>query len=334
MNIIAKTSAAALLAAGALAGTVTGAAAQDVTMRIGWTTSDGEADPYAIAARQIQAELEERAPGVFDVEFFPNNQLGDEKQMIEALQFGTLDLGIITNAPVGNVEPAFQILDMPFLFPDEEAAHEALDGELGDELMSRLEGSGIVGLGFAEGGFRNMINNARPIQQPDDVEGVKFRVMQNPVFIDMFQSLGGNAVPMAWGETFTAAQQGTIDGLEIPLAVIASNKYADVVEYLSLTQHTYSALDILASERFLSGLSDEQRTTVTEAVDAAIETQRQTVQENADAVLAHLEEAGMTINEIEDPEAFREKVKPVYDSFRDDIGSDLVDMALGQSGSE
>jgi len=107
----------------------------------------------------------------------------------------------------------------------------------------------VLLIGFFEGGFRNMINNVRPVEKPEDVQGVKYRVMQNPVYIGMFSSLGGNAVPMAWGETFTAVQQGTIDGLEIPLAVIDQNKYFEVTKYLSLTNHTYSAIGLVVSKR-------------------------------------------------------------------------------------
>lgn len=319
----------AATAAAALALSI-GSAQAAQTVRIGWTTSDGEKDPYAITARQFAAEVEKALPGKFTFKFFPNNQLGDEKQMLEALTFGTLDIGVITNAPIANLEPAFQLNDMPFLYANEAQAHQVLDGEVGQELMSKLDAKGIVGLGFAEGGYRHMINNARPINQPDDVSGVKFRVMQNPVFIDMFQSLGGNAVPMAWGETFTAAQQGTIDGLEIPLAVIASNKYADVVQYLSLTKHTYSALGLLASKRFFDKLSEEEQAAVREAAKKAIASEREITEANAAELIDTLKAAGMQVNEVSDAAAFREKVTPVYESFKDEIGPDLFDKALSQ----
>ncbi|ESR27245.1 TRAP transporter substrate-binding protein [Lutibaculum baratangense] len=318
-------------AAAAMAITLSfGTAEAAQTLRIGWTTSDGEKDPYAIAARQFAAELEEALPGKFDVKYFPNNELGDEKQMLEALNFGTMDAAVITNAPIANIEPGFQVNDMPFLYADEAQAHEVLDGEVGQELMQRLEAKGIVGLGFAEGGFRHMINNSKPVAEPGDVSGIKFRVMQNPVFIEMFQSLGGNAVPMAWGETFTAAQQGTIDGLEIPLAVIASNKYADVVKYLSLTKHTYSALGLLVSKRFWDRLSEDEQQAVQEAADRAIATQREMNAANSAELIAQLEASGMQVNDIGDAAAFREKVRPVYDSFKASIGEDLFDKALAQ----
>lgn len=298
------------------------------TLRVGWTTSDSAQDPYAIMAHNLKAELEERLPGKFDVQTFPNNQLGDEKQMLEGLQYGTLDVGIITNATIANLDPVFQLNDMPFLFADEAQAHGVLDGEVGQEMLSKLSSKGMIGLGFAEGGFRHMINNTRPVTAPNDVEGVKFRTMQNPVFIGMFSSLGGNPTPMAWSETFTAAQQGTIDGLEIPLAVIAANNYPEVTKYLSLTKHTYSALGIIVSERTFGKLSEEEQAAFKAATSAAIEKQRAQVAEASAALIEQLKAAGMTVNDIEDPAAFRKQVLPVYDEFKGVIGEDLFDKAL------
>ncbi|SFE59912.1 tripartite ATP-independent transporter solute receptor, DctP family [Sulfitobacter brevis] len=300
------------------------------TLRVGWTTSDSAQDPYAIMAHNLQAELDQRLPGKFDVQMFPNNQLGDEKQMLEGLQYGTLDVGIITNASIANLDPAFQLNDMPFLFADEEQAHGVLDGEVGQEILGKLSGKGMIGLGFAEGGFRHMINNTRPVVAPDDVKGVKFRTMQNPVFIGMFSSLGGNPTPMAWSETFTAAQQGTIDGLEIPLAVIVANNYPEVTKYLSLTKHTYSALGIIASERTFAKLSDEEKAAFKESATAAISKQRTQVAEASAQLVQQLEDAGMTVNEIENPAAFREQVLPVYEEFRGAIGEELFNKALAE----
>ena len=233
-------------------------------IKVGWTTSDGAQDPYAVGARAFKSAVERETRGEVEVQLFPNRQLGDERQMLEGMRFGTVDAGVITNAVIAQVEPAFSVNDLPFLFANEDQAHKVLDGAVGTELAKRLAAKGIVVLGFMEGGFRNMINNKRPVSAPADVTGVKYRVMQNPVFIDMFNSMGGSAVPMAWGETFTAVQQGTIDGLEIPLAVIDANKYYEVTKYLSLTNHTYSMIGLVMSKRALDKLTPEQRSAVSE----------------------------------------------------------------------
>jgi len=301
--------------------------AAPITLKIGWTTSDGPTDPYAIAARQFAEALEKEAPGQFKVEYYPNRQLGDEKEMLEGLSFGTLHMGIITNAPIASIEPAFQINDMPFLYSDEAKAHEMLDGPMGVALMEKLKAKNIIGFGFAEGGFRQMINNVRPILMPKDVEGIKWRVMQNPVYIGMFRALGGNAVPMAWGEVFTAVQQGTVDGLEIPIAVIQNNGYYEVTKYLSLTNHTYSALGVLMAEKTWKKLSDAQKEAVKKAARTAIVEQRKINDANMKTLLSKLETEGMKVNKVEDPAAFRKKVEPVYKEFKESIGEDIFQMA-------
>lgn len=321
----------ALAAAAAMAclGLAAGAQAQSPTViKLGWTTSDGAQDPYAVGARAFKAAVERDSGGRVEVQLFPNRALGDERQMLEGMRFGTVDAGIITNAVIAQIEPAFQVNDLPFLYANEAQAHRALDGVVGQELGTRLAAKGIVLLGFMEGGFRNMINNKRPVSTPTDVQGVKYRVMQNPVFIDMFNSLGGAAVPMAWGETFTAVQQGTIDGLEIPLAVIEANKYYEVTKFLSLTNHTYSAIGLVISKRTLDKLPADLRSKVQAAASRAVAEQRQAAAADASKTLATLRDRGMKVNPVADVTAFRASVKPVYDKFRQGENAALLDKAL------
>jgi tripartite ATP-independent transporter DctP family solute receptor len=297
-------------------------------IKLGWTTSDGAQDPYAVGARAFKSAVERDSGGRIEVQLFPNRALGDERQMLEGMRFGTVDAGIITNAVIAQLEPAFQVNDLPFLYATEAQAHKALDGAIGQDLGAKLAAKGIVLLGFMEGGFRNMINNKRPVSSPADVQGVKYRVMQNPVFIEMFTSLGGAAVPMAWGETFTAVQQGTIDGLEIPLAVIEANKYYEVTKYLSLTNHTYSAIGLVMSKRTFDKLPPDLRKIVQEAATSAIAVQRQVAAADAGKTLTTLQGQGMKVNKVADVAAFRTSVKPVYDKFRQGENAALLDKAL------
>lgn len=296
-------------------------------LKIGWTTSESEKDPYAMGARAFKEAVERLSNGDVTVQLYPNRQLGDERQMLEGMRFGTVDGGIITNAVIAQIEPAFQLNDLPFLFTTEEQAHRALDGKHGAELAKRLAARNIFLLGFMDSGFRNMVNNKHPIIEPKDVSGVKFRVMQNPIYINMFTALGGAAIPMAWGETFTAVQQGTIDGLEMPLAVALGSKYDEVTKYLSLTNHTYSALGFVVSKRTLDKLKPEQRQAVLAAAKEAITLQRKQAVSETRAVLAELEQKGMKVNKISDPAQFRAKVKPVYDDVsKGNLGPLLNDL--------
>ncbi|HEY8369019.1 MAG TPA: TRAP transporter substrate-binding protein [Thermodesulfobacteriota bacterium] len=299
-----------------------------IVVKLGWTTSDGPQDPYAVGAREFKRAVEAGSKGRIEVQLFPNRALGDEKPMLEGMRLGTVEAGVITNAVIAQVEPAFQLNDLPFLFENEAQAQKVLDGPIGRTLAAKLEGKGIKVLGYMEGGFRNMINNVRPVEKPEDVRGVKYRVMQNPVYIGMFSSLGGNAVPMAWGETFTAVQQGTIDGLEIPLAVIDQNKFFEVTKYLSLTNHTYSMIALLMSKRAFDRLPDDLKAVVVEAGATATRAQREAAAAAAKEVVARLEAKGMRINRVPDFKPFREAVRPVYKEFENSIGADLLKEAL------
>ncbi|NYT23687.1 TRAP transporter substrate-binding protein [Alcaligenaceae bacterium] len=300
-------------------------------IKLGWTTTDGPQDPYAIGARAFKAALEADPNGQsFDVQFYPNRQLGDEKALLEGVRMGLAESGIITNAVVAQMESAFLLNDLPFLFASEEQAYELMDGSVGEKLAKKLETKGISVVGYMGGGFRNMINNVRPVVTPQDVSGVKYRVMQSPIYIGMYESLGGSPVPMAWGETYTAVQQGALDGLEIPLSVIDSTKSYEITKYLSLTNHTFSVIELVFNKRFLDRLDTEKRQAVLDAARKATLEQRKTSDALARQVAVTLKEKGMEVNEIEDPAAFREKVKPVYERFRKDIGSDLLDEALAQ----
>lgn len=318
----------AVVALAAAVGAAPALAQQKTVIKLGWITSDGAQDPYAIGARAFKEALEKNAAGKIEVQLYPNRQLGDEKVLVEGMRFGTVDAGIITNALVAPVESAFQLNDLPFLYASEQQAHKVLDGQVGQAMAKKLEAKGIIVLGYMEGGFRQMINNVRPVAKPEDVKGVKYRVMQNPVYIDMFTSLGGSAIPMAWGETFTAVQQGAIDGLEIPIAVIDANKYFEVTKYLSLTNHTYSVIELLISKRTFDKLPADLQKAVRDAAATATAEQRKAAAANSKELLATLQTKGMKVNPIGDPAAFRSSVKGVYDKFRPSIGPELMDAAL------
>ena len=307
------------------------AAESKIPLKLGWTTTDAQTDPYAIGARAFAQALGEDPNGkVFDVQFYPNRQLGDEKALIEGLRMGTAHGALITNAVTSQIEPAFLLNDLPFLYSSASQAYEILDGEVGEQLAKKIESKGITLLGYMGGGFRNMVNNVRPVKSPEDVAGVKYRVMQSPLYIGMYEALGGNPVPMAWSETYTAVQQGALDGLEIPLSVIDSTKSYEITKYLSLTNHTFSVIELLFNKRWLDRLEPEQREAIVKAAGVAVEKQRAASEENANKLVTVLADKGMTVNEVADAALFREKVKPVYEKFRPQIGADILDNALAQ----
>jgi len=311
--------------------TGTAALAGPITLKISWCTTLGKTDQYGNTAKAFNKALKEVAPGQFNVQYFPNRQLGDEKETLEGLGFGTIDMGVITNSPISRIALPFQVNDLPFIYASKKQAYKVLDGPAGQELMKILEAKNIIGLGFAEGGYRHMINNVRQVYTPADVEGIKWRVMPNPLYIEMFRALGGNAVPMAWGEVFTAVQQGTIDGLEIPVASIYNGHFEEVTKYLSLTNHTYSALGLLMSKRtYYKKLTPDQQKAVRKAGRKAVVEARRLNTKNAEELIAKLKAKGMQVNNVKDPKAFRAKVRQVYEKFRPTIGSELLDRVLAE----
>ncbi|MCF8106708.1 MAG: DctP family TRAP transporter solute-binding subunit [Desulfohalobiaceae bacterium] len=297
-------------------------------LKLGFVTAATENDPYNITSKKFAELIEEYSQGKFKVDIFPSGQLGNERDMIKNLTMGTMDLGVITNAPVGSFINAFMVLDLPFMFADREVAHKVLDGEAGKMLLSKLEKMNIKGLAFSEGGYRHMINNVRPIMTPEDTEDIKFRVMKTPIYIGLFKSLGSNAVPLPWGEVFTAVQQKVVDGLEIPIPVIYSNKFYEVTKYLSLTGHTYSPLIIMCSKKRWNSFTEEEQGLIARAAQEAADYERDALKGIISNFLEKLEGKGMEINEVPDKKPFQDAVKPMYKDFEDKIGKDVLETVL------
>lgn len=321
---------ASLIAAGvSLSAAAHSVGAEETAIKFASNSAGTDDDVYTVSARQFEAALDEIAPGRFKVTYYPNRQLGDEKELMQGLQLGTVDMAIVTNSTVANVAPELVVNDLPFLYSSQEQAANILDGPLGQELFEALERKNIIGLAFCESGYRHMVNNVRPVETPEDVVGIKYRVMQSPIFIGMFQNLGGSAVPMAWGDTVTALQQGTVDGLEVPAWVVAANNLEEVTKYFSLTHHVYTVAPIMMAKSFYERMGDEDQEAVHAAARNACQKQRViSAQLEKDIIETLRADDRMSVNEVGDVSGFRQKMMPVYEQYRDRIGSDLLDRWL------
>jgi len=282
-----------------------------------------EEDSFHIAAMKFKEIVEERTDGEISISIYPNAQLGDERNLLEGMRMGTVDMGVITNGPVANFVEEIAVLELPFLFPSREDAYDILDGPIGSELLDNLKRVNLKGLAYAERGFRNLTNSKRPVHTPEDVSGLKIRVMENPVYIDTFRALGANAVPMAWTEALTAMRQGTIDGQENPVNVIHAFKLDEQQDYLSMTRHTYAPAIFVMGQMNWQGLSPEQQEIFVEAAQEASEHARQVNFEMEEEQLQELQERGMQVIEEPDLEAFRSEVHSVYDKYGDAFGEYL-----------
>jgi len=286
---------------------------QVTVIKLGMTIN--EQDSFYVCASKFSELIKERTNGAYDIQLFPNSALGDERTMLESMQMGTLDSGIITSGPFVNFVPEFGTLDLPFLFPNNEAAYKVLDGDIGKEILSKLENHDLKGLAFAERGFRNLTNSARPVKTAADVKDLKIRVMENEVYIASFKALGVNAVPMAWTEALTALQQGTIQGQENPINVIHAYKMWDSQKYVTMTRHAYaSAVITFSLEKFNKLPADVQEIFIKSAQEAA-EYERQWVADNEASQIADLKKNGMDVIEDPDLDSFKSAVQSVYDKY-------------------
>ena len=293
-----------------------------VTLRLAHVVN--EQDGFHIAATQFEELVEARTDGKVDIEIYPNATLGDERTLLEGMQIGTVEMGVITNGPVANFVEEMAVFELPFLFPSPQAAYEVLDGPIGQELLDKLGEVNLKGLAYAERGFRNLTNSVRPVKTPEDIDGLRIRVMENPVYVDTFRALGANAVPMAWTEALTAMQQGTIDGQENPVNVIHSFKLYETQDHMTLSRHTYAPALFVMGMPVWNELPQAAQAVIEEAAQEAAEHERQVNAEMQAEQLADLREAGMAIVEEPDIAAFQSAVAPVYEQYGDQFGDYLT----------
>ncbi|MCS2608049.1 TRAP transporter substrate-binding protein [Halomonas dongshanensis] len=301
-----------------------------VTLRLAHVVN--EQDGFHLAATKFEELVEARTDGKVAIEIYPNASLGDERTLLEGMQIGTVDMGVITNGPVANFVEQMAVFELPFLFPTPEAAYGVLDGEIGQELLDRLADVNLKGLAYAERGFRSLTNSERAVNTPADLDGLRIRVMENPVYTDTFRELGANAIPMAWTEALTAMQQGTIDGQENPVNVVASFNLAETQNYMTLTRHTYAPALFVMGMPAWNQLPENAQEVIRQAAQEAAEYERQANAEMEAEQLTALADAGMEINETPDLAAFQEAVAPVYEKYGEQFGEYLprIQQALAE----
>jgi tripartite ATP-independent transporter DctP family solute receptor len=269
--------------------------------------------------------LEELSGGQFTLEQHPASALGGERELIEAVQIGTLDMVITSSGPLPNFVPETQVLDLPFLFRDYDHARGVLDGEIGQELLAKIDESGMKALAWTENGFRHITNSRRPVRTPQDLAGLKIRTMENPIHLRAFEALGAAPTPMSFAELFTALQQGVVDAQENPIVVISVSRFSEVQDHLTLSGHLYSPAIILMSQSLWDGLSEEEQGWFEEAARASVEVTRARVTELEETGVDALREAGMEVVTEIDRAAFEQAVQPAYDAYVQQFGDELIE---------
>ena len=274
-----------------------------------------ENNAFHVCALKFKELVEKGSGGELTVTIFPNAKLGDERNLLESMRMGVVDSAIITGGPIINFMPQFGVFDLPFLFSTPEQAYGVLDGEIGRKMLADMENFGWKGLAYGERGFRNLTNSKRPVNTPADMEGLKIRLMQNPVYVDSFKALGANAVPMAWTEALTALQQGTIEGQENPINVIHAFKLWESQKHVTMTRHAYAAALFTMSKQLFDKFPADIQKIVKDAAQEAAVHERAWVANNEARQMAELKERGMQIVEQPDLESFKAAVQSVYAKY-------------------
>jgi len=280
---------------------------------------------YGAAVDAFAREVEKRTNGRYKIQNFYSGALGAERESIEALQVGTLDLTMTSTGPVPNFVPEVAILDIPFLFKDYGQARATLDGPIGQDMLTKFPSKGIVALAWGENGFRHMTNNKRQVMVPDDLKGLKMRTMENPVHMQAYKAFGIIPTPMAFTEVFTALQQGTVDGQENPLSVISAAKFDQVQKYMTLTGHVYSPALILMSKAQYDKLSAADKQAFLESAKEAVKANRARIDDDERKAVADLRAKGMVIVENVDKAKYQAALGPTYAEFGKKFGQENID---------
>jgi len=281
--------------------------------------------PIVAGMEKFAAVVNQKSGGKITVKLFPGSQLGGDVEVLASVQGGTIDITSMNSGILQNQVKEFAIVDFPFLFDNGKEADAVMDGPVGKELAEKLPAKGLVNLAYWELGFRDLTDSKRPVTKLSDIEGLKLRVIQSPIYVDTWKALGANPVPMAFPEVYSGLEQKTIDGQENPVTVILANKFNEVQKYLALTHHVYNPQSVLMSKKTWDSLSKQEQDIITAAAKEATAYQREFSREASGKALAELKKT-MTVTEIAPAEMakIRAAVKPVVDKYTADVGPALV----------
>lgn len=304
--------------------------AQFADRTLKFTNGVNEDHPVGVGVKKMQEVLAAKTGGRMKISAFWGGSAGGDLPATQALRAGTQEMVCTSSSPLVGIVKELGVFDLPFLFANEREADAVLDGPAGEYFTRKLADAGLVNLAYWENGFRNLTNSRRPVTKVEEFEGIKLRVMQNNIFLDTFKTLGTNAVPMAFGEVFTALETKTIDGQENPFVTIETSKFNEVQRFLSVTRHAYTPFLVLYSKRLWDQLSPQEQAVLREAALEGQKVQRAANRTLNERSLANLKAKGMQVNEISAAEQarIRDKVRPVYDRTAPTVGAEAVAVVM------
>jgi tripartite ATP-independent transporter DctP family solute receptor len=312
-----------LLAAAAVAA-FGGAQAQDKTIK--FATQNPKGHPIVLGMEKFAEIVQAKSGGKLKVNLFPGGTLGSDQANVSAIQGGTLEMASMNSGIFAAQVKEFAVYDFPFMFSNSKEADAVVDGPFGKKLHDKLQDKGMVGLAYYELGFRSITNSKRPIHKVEDLEGLKLRVIPNPVNVEWVKAVGANPTPLPFPEVYAALEQKAIDGQENPVTVINANKFFEVQKHLVLSNHQYNPQSVIISKKFWDGLSAEQRKIIADAAQESARYQREQARSQVATALDNLKKNGMTVTELPAAELnkMRDKMRPVVAKFGVSVGQDTV----------
>ena len=317
-----KTLTTALLASTAMAGAAF--AECEISLRSSDTHPDGY--PTVEAVKHMGELLNERSDGRICLEVFHSSQLGEEKDVIEQVQFGVIDMARVSMGPFNSIVEETQVVSLPYIFRSVAHMHTVMDGEIGDDIAAAFEKADLYGLAFYDSGSRSFYNSEKPITSIEDIEGMSFRVMQSDIFVSMVDALGGDATPMPYGEVYSAIQTGVIDGAENNWPSYDSSGHFEVAPYYTLDQHLIVPEVLVISQVAMDRLSEDDQALIRQAAKDSVPFMRELWAAREAESEQRMVDAGVEIVRDIDKTPFIEAMVPVYEQFvTTDTLKDLVE---------
>ena len=298
------------------------AKAEKIVLKLGYGSPTS--NPRHIVAEQFKAAVEKETDGRVQIDLYPAEMIGTDRQMAEMVSMGTLDMTINAHGVIATYESKMAAIELPFLFTSSEKVGQVLDGPMGEEIVKDLPKKGMRVLAFWENGLRQITNSVRPIETPEDLQGLKLRTPENKMTLAIFKALGASPAPLAFSELYMALSQGVFDGQENPVVNIHAAKFDEVQKFISITNHKYESCPFVVSEAVWQKLPADVQVILKENAVEFAGVHRQTVADGQAKLLAELESKGMQVSRP-DTAPFQAATASVYKQYEETLGKDLVD---------
>ncbi|MCM3566943.1 TRAP transporter substrate-binding protein [Neobacillus mesonae] len=301
------------------------------TLKLGHVGPADAEHPWQKYAKIYADEIEKKTDGRVKIQIYPSSQLGGDREMTEALQQGTLEMGLISTIAMGNFVPELQVWDLPYIFPNDNAkVDEILEGPIGEKLANAMSKKSLHALAYWENDWRAMTNSKHPIESVKDLKGLKMRVVENKPSLDWFGRVGAIPTPMAFSEVYTALQQKTIDGQDNGTLLTHGAKLYEVQPYFTFTNHMYAPLALVVSDKTWSKMPEDIQKILKETGVTVGKEQRKYSRETAKKLAEQLKKEGVTVTELSDSaiKEFQDSAAETYKKLAPEIGQDLIDEML------